>query len=89
MDEGRHGDHSEAVTERQDPIRVPEEVAQNQPGSKGDGSSFRAGGGSPGEDETVDEQIVRSGPQKPNPNQAKTEPAMEPGGDRGHKRNTL
>ena len=64
-------------------------VADNQPGSKGDGSTDRAGQGGPVEDETVDEGIVRSRDQKPNPNQTATEATMAPGGDLGHKRTTL
>jgi hypothetical protein len=74
---------------RQDPIRPAEEVAQNQPGSKGDGSTFRAGAGNPGAEEGDDEGIVRSRAQKPNANQTSTQATLEPDGDLGEKRNTL
>ena len=74
---------------RHEPIRPAEEVAQNQPGSKGDGSSFRAGGGNPSSEEGDEDGIVRSRDQKPNSNQTNTQAAMEPDGDLGHKRNTM
>ena len=73
----------------QDPFRPAEEVAQNQPGSKGDGSTFRAGQGNQAQDQESGDAIVRSRNQKPNPNQTATEATMEPGGDLGHKRTTL
>ena len=73
----------------QDPIRPAEEVAQNQPGSKGDGSTYRAGAGNPSGDEADDETIVRSRDQKPNKNQTDTQAAMEPDSDPEGKRNTM
>lgn len=79
--------HSEGTG--QDSIRGAQEVGQNQPGSKGDGSAGRAGQGSPAEDEGADEPLVRSRNQKPNPSQTGTESTMGPGGDLGHKRTTL
>ena len=74
---------------RRDPVRGAEEVGDNQPGSKGDGSMNRAGSGSRDEDELGEGQIVRSASQKPNPNQPENDATMEPGGDLGQKRNTM
>ena len=89
MADHRRTDDPRSEEIRHDPIRPAEEVAQNQPGSKGDGSSFRAGGGNPSSEEGDEEGIVRSRDQKPNPNQTNTEAAMEPDGDLGAKRNTM
>ena len=85
----KHGDPLDEEI-RRDPVRGAEEVTDNQPGSKGDGSVTRAGAGSPGQDEFRDEgEIVRSANQKPNPNQPSDDATMEPGGDLGHKRTNM
>jgi hypothetical protein len=82
----RHDDpHSERT--RQDPIPMPEEVGQNQPGDKGDGSAYRAGEGNPGEERGDDADIVRSRNQKPAHDD--TQATLEPDGDLGQKRNTM
>lgn len=84
----KHGDPLDEEI-RRDPVRGADEVSNNQPGSKGDGSVTRAGAGSPGEDEFAEGEIVRSASQKPNPNQPSDDATMEPGGDLGHKRSTM
>ena len=84
----KHGDPLDEEI-RQDPARGIEEVASNQPGSKGDGSVSRAGSGGRADDELNEGEVVRSANQKPNPNQPSDDATMEPGGDLGHKRNTL
>jgi hypothetical protein len=84
----KHGDPLEEEI-RRDPARGVEEVANNQPGSKGDGSVNRAGSGSRGDDDANEGEIVRSANQTPNPNQSTVDATMEPGGDLGHKRTTL
>jgi hypothetical protein len=71
----KHGDPLEEEI-RQDPARGIEEVASNQPGSKG-------------RREEEEQEIVRSASQKPNPNQSDEEATMEPGGNLGQKRNTM
>lgn len=60
----KHGDPLDEEI-RRDPVRGAEEVRDNQPGSKGDGSVNRAGSGSRTEEEDTSGQIVRSGGQKP------------------------
>ncbi len=89
MADNRRTDDPLSEEIRQDPIRPAEEVAQNQPGSKGDGSSYRAGEGNPSSEEGDEEGIVRSRDQKPNTNQTNTQATMEPDGDLGEKRNTM
>jgi len=89
MSEQRREDNPHSEAERSEPVRGAEEVGQNQPGSKGDGSESRAGQGNQDESQESDEVLVRSRNQKPNANQTATEAAMEPGGDLGHKRTTL
>lgn len=89
MSEQRRAGHPQSESGGPNPVRGPEEVEQNQPGSKGDGSTFRAGQGAEDSEQGGDEAIVRSRDQQPNPNQTATEAAMEPGGDLGHKRNTM
>ena len=84
----KHGDPLDEEI-RRDPVRGAEEVTNNQPGSKGDGSVTRAGAGSPGQDEFNEGEIVRSANQKPNPNQPSDDATMEPGGDLGHKRTNM
>ena len=84
----KHGDPLDEEI-RQDPARGIEEVASNQPGSKGDGSVNRAGSASRDEHDLAEGRIVRSESQKPNPNQPDDDATMEPGGDRGHKRTTM
>jgi hypothetical protein len=84
----KHGDPLDEEI-RRDPVRGADEVTDNQPGSKGDGSVNRAGSGSRAEDERGEGEIVRSANQKPNPNQPSDDATMEPGGDLGHKRTTL
>jgi hypothetical protein len=83
----KHGDPLEDVSRRsaegakseeirQQPARGVDEVADNEPGSKG-------------RRDEEDQPIVRSAGQTPNPNQSDEEATMEPGGDLGHKRNTM
>jgi hypothetical protein len=84
----KHGDPLDEEI-RRDPVRGADEVTNNQPGSKGDGSSTRAGAGSPVSDDFNEGEIVRSADQKPNPNQPSDDATMEPGGDLGHKRTTM
>ena len=79
----KHGDPLDEEV-RRDPARGIEEVASNQPGSKGDGSLTRAGSGGRADDDLNEGEIVRSASQKPNPNQPDddaTRPAegVEPG----------
>lgn len=71
----KHGDPL-AEEIRQDPVRGVDEVADNQPGSKG-------------RRDEEEQEIVRSASQKPNPNQPSDDATMEPGGDLGRKRTTL
>jgi hypothetical protein len=71
----KHGDPLEEEI-RQDPARGIEEVASNQPGSKG-------------RREEEDQPIVRSANQKPNPIHPSDDATMEPGGDLGHKRTNM
>ena len=71
----KHGDPLEEEL-RQDPVRGVEEVASNQPGSKG----WR---------EEEDQEIVRSASQKPNQNHPSDDATMKPGGNLGQKRTTL
>jgi hypothetical protein len=84
----KHGDPLDEEI-RRDPPRVAEEVSNNQPGSKGDGSVNRAGSGSRDENDLAEGELVRSRNQTPNPNQPSDDATMEPGGDLGHKRNTM
>lgn len=70
---------------RRDPVRAFDEVSNNQPGSKGDGSVNRAGSGDRATSDRPEGEIVRSADQKPNPNQPDddaTRPpeGIEPGG---------
>lgn len=58
----KHGDPLEEEI-RPEPVRGAEEVANNQPGSKG-------------RREEEDQEIVRSASQKPNPNQPSQDPSM-------------
>jgi hypothetical protein len=71
----KHGDPLEEEI-RQDPARGIEEVASNQPGSKG-------------RREEEDQEIVRSANQTPNPNPPVDDATMEPGGDLGNKRTNM
>jgi hypothetical protein len=85
----KHGDPLDEEI-RRDPVRGAEEVGQNQPGSKGDGSVTRAGAGTADDGETGEAgEIVRSARQRPNPNQPSDDATMEPGGDQGHKRTNM
>jgi hypothetical protein len=84
----KHGDPLDEEI-RRDPVRGADEVRDNQPGSKGDGSVSRAGAGTPDEDELGDGPVVRSANQKPNPNQPSDDATMPPGGDLGHKRTNM
>jgi hypothetical protein len=84
----KHGDPLDEEI-RRDPVRGVEEVGNNQPGSKGDGSISRAGAGGPADDDRNEGEFVRSAKQKPNPNQPDHDATMEPGGDLGQKRNTM
>jgi hypothetical protein len=63
----KHGDPLEEEI-RPEPVRGAEEVASNQPGSKG-------------RREEEDQEIVRSAGQKPNPNQPSQDPSMRRDGD--------
>jgi hypothetical protein len=74
---------------RRNPARGTEEVASNQPGSKGDGSTTRAGSGGRADDDLNEGEFVRSADQKPNPNHPSDDATMGPGGDLGQKRTTL
>ena len=71
----KHGDPLEEEI-RQDPVRGAEEVAGNQPGSKG-------------RREEDEPEFVRSANQNPNPDRPSDDATMEPGGDLGQKRTTL
>jgi hypothetical protein len=84
----KHGDPLDEEI-RRDPARGIEEVASNQPGSKGDGSVNRAGSGSRDEDDLAEGGIVRSASQKPNANQPEDDATMEPGGDLGQRRTNM
>ena len=84
----KHGDPLEEEI-RRDTVRGAEEVTDNQPGSKGDGSVTRAGAGGPADEDLNEGEIVRSANQKPNPNHPSDDATMEPGGDLGRKRTTL
>ncbi|HUQ86601.1 MAG TPA: hypothetical protein VM096_03520 [Vicinamibacterales bacterium] len=84
----KHGDPLEEEI-RQDPVRGAEEVGNNQPGSKGDGSVTRAGAGTGDAEEGSDEPLVRSASQKPNANQPSDDATMPPGADPDHVRNTM
>ncbi len=84
----KHGDPLDEEI-RQDPARGIEEAASNQPGSKGDGSRDRAGAGGRADSDLDENRIVRSANQKPNPAHPADDATMSPGGDLGHKRNTM
>jgi hypothetical protein len=84
----KHGDPLEDEI-RQDPVRGAEEVGNNQPGSKGDGSVSRAGAGTRDADEGNAGEFVRSANQKPNPNQPDDDATMPPGADPDHTRRTM
>jgi hypothetical protein len=71
----KHGDPLEEEI-RQDQARGVEEVASNQPGSKG-------------RREEEEQEVVRSANQTPNPNQPADDATMEPGGDLGQKRTNM
>ena len=71
----KHGDPLDQEI-RQDPARGIEEVASNQPGSKG-------------RREEEEQEIVRSANQTPNPSQPSDDATMEPGGDLGNKRTNM
>ena len=84
----KHGDPLEEEI-RQDPVRGAEEVGNNQPGSKGDGSVSRAGAGTPAEDEANAGELVRSRNQTPNPAHPSDDATMAPGSDPDRVRNTM
>ena len=71
----KHGDPLDDEI-RQDPARGIEEVASNQPGSKG-------------RREEEEQDIVRSADQTPNHNHPADDATMEPGGDLGNKRTNM
>jgi hypothetical protein len=83
----QHGDPLEEEI-RPEAVRGAEEVGNNQPGSKGDGSVSRAGAGT-GEDHEGPGELVRSKSQTPNPSQPDNDATMPPGADPGHTRNTM
>ncbi len=89
MSEEKSTDHPQTEATRPDPVRGAEEVGHNQPGSKGDGTTFRAGQGNQDQDQESGDALVRSRSQTPNANQTATEATMGPDGDLGHKRTTL
>ena len=84
----KHGDPLDEEI-RRNPARGTEEVGSNQPGSKGDGSTTRAGSGGRADDDLNEGEFVRSADQKPNPNHPSDDATMGPGGDLGQKRTTL
>jgi hypothetical protein len=84
----KHGDPLDEEV-RRDPARGIEEVASNQPGSKGDGSLNRPGSGRRAEDDREPGDLVRSADQKPKANHPSDDATMQPGGDLGHTRTTL
>ena len=75
----KHGDPLDEEV-RRDPARGVEEVASNQPGSKGDGSVTRAGSGGRADDDLNEGEFVRSANQKPNPNQPDDDATRPPEG---------
>jgi hypothetical protein len=91
MNRNRRDDDPQSEGPSQDQVRPPEEVSDNQPGSKGDGSAHRAGAGmAAGEDDDLNAgEFVKSASQRPNPNQPSDDAIMPPGGDLGKKRNTM
>ena len=84
----KHGDPLEEEI-RPEGMRGAEEVGNNQPGSKGDGSVTRAGSGARDEDEGNAGEIVRSKDQKPNPAHPSDDATMPPGADPDNVRNTM
>lgn len=84
----KHGDPLEEEIDRK-AVRGAEEVGNNQPGSKGDGSVTRAGSGTRDEDEGNPGEFVRSADQKPNPSQPSDDATMPPDADPDHTRNTM
>jgi hypothetical protein len=82
----KHGDPLEEEI-RPETVRGAEQVGNNQPGSKGDGSIARPGSGSPAEEEGNPGEFVRSANQ--NPARPSDDATMEPGGDLGHKRTMM
>ena len=84
----KHGDPLEEEI-RREAVRGSEEVANNQPGSKGDGSRDRAGSGGRADSDVDADHIERSANQKPNPAHPSDDATMPPGGNRGEKRNTM
>lgn len=84
----KHGDPLEDEI-RRETVRGADEVRDNQPGSKGDGSVSRAGAGTPDENEGNAGEFVRSVNQKPNPSQPDDDATMPPGADPDHTRNTM
>ena len=84
----KHGDPLEEEI-RPDAVRGAEEVRDNQPGSKGDGSVSRAGAGTPAEAAGNAAEFVRSANQKPNPAHPSDDATMPPGADPDRTRNTM
>jgi hypothetical protein len=68
--------HGDPLEDELRPLRGADVVGDNDPGSKG--TEIRS-----------DDEIVRSADQKPNPAHPSDDATMEPGGDLGHKRNTM
>jgi hypothetical protein len=75
----KHGDPLDEEV-RRDPARGIEEVASNQPGSKGDGSVTRPGSGGRADDDLNEGEFVRSANQKPNANQPDDDATRPPEG---------
>lgn len=84
----KHGDPLEEEI-RPETVRGAEEVGNNQPGSKGDGSVSRPGAGNPVEAEGAEGEFVRSVNQTPNPAHPSDDATMPPGADPDHTRNTM
>ena len=68
--------HGDPLEDEIQPVRGADVVTDNDPGSKGD-------------DVRSDGELVRSANQKPNPDHPSDDATMEPGSDRGQKRNTM
>ena len=84
----KHGDPLDEEI-RRETVRGADEVANNQPGSKGDGSRNRAGAGGRADSDLDSDRVERSRNQTPNPAHPSDDATMEPGGNRGEKRNTM
>ena len=85
----KHGDPlEEEIRPEAEAVRGAEVVGNNQPGSKGDGSTTRAGSGTRDQDTEHPDELVRSKSQKPNADH-ESDATMPPGADPDHTRNTM